>query len=158
MKNAQSVSQSVSQSNFLPGASMSYQATLEDLAAKRRAMGDVIVALARIAGVDAAPYLDGHVAAAAAVPAEDTKRTRKTPSATRGKKGTKRAERPTKNAGSDLRDQILAALKKKGEPMAPREVAKALGRKDLQYPLRQLIDAGQVIASGKTMGRRLELP
>jgi len=92
---------------------MSYQALLEDLAAKRRALGDLIVALARVAGVDPAPYLVGPGDVTQAASEEDRQ-------AVPRARPTKGAE--TRPAGNQVLDAKVLSVLKNG-PLGPKAIA-----------------------------------
>lgn len=142
----------------------SYIQTLEDLAGKRRKLTDVIVNLAAVAGVDAAAYLDTP----AAVTDADVDRV------TRGLKVHAQekpprpqlpASRTTNGAGrahkveGELPAEILLALQKHGEPMQPKDLAKAMKKSwsTLAYHIKKLEKAKQIVLSGSTFDRRVAL-
>lgn len=66
--------------------------------------------------------------------------------------------RPTK-APKEPQQRILAALKQRGGPISPGELAAALDLSGplLRYQLRPLVKAGQVTLTGTTSSRRIAL-
>lgn len=126
-------------------------ATLEDLAAKRRGLADVIVALAKVAGVDPAPYLDrmpdvtdadvdkvanGLRAASTPAPKKEPAPPRPQPPAS-----------PTTN-GAGLEDKVLQSLKH--GPRSPIAIRKAtsINRYRLRVLLNAMLASKQIRRSG----------
>lgn len=128
--------------------SASYLATLEDLAAKRRALADVIVALANLAGVDAAPYLDRPAAVTddevdTVVEQLRASAKRKAPAPPRPQSP---APRATNEAGHD--DKVLHALR--NGPLNPKAIAEISGikKRTLQPVLARLVTVKRITKTG----------
>lgn len=135
---------------------------LQELAKKRSELGAAIIALARVEGVDPAPYLGveaGGVEISGAplkivLPKADTP---PRPSKPAPSKTTRAGQ--DKGAKKDWPGVIVAALQQADEPMSPGELARAIGANlsALNYNLKPLIGRGTVKATGQTSGRRISL-
>lgn len=134
-----------------------YLETLDDLAAKRRSLGDVIVALAQFAGVDPAPYLDRLPAVTDAdvdtvVDRLRTARKRKAPAPPRPQRPA-----PPSTNGAGLDDKVLQVLE--GGPQAPKAISDRLkvAKWKLKPVFQRMVAAKQITASGQRRGLKYQL-
>jgi hypothetical protein len=118
--------------------SLDYPALILDLEQKRDALTHAIETLRGLAGeTDPAPVRRRDV---------------------QKKWGGARAMPRNRSLPDDAR--ILDQLKHHGEPMSPRDLAKALKmtRPALTFQMKALITSGAVVATGSTMNRQFSLP
>ena len=134
-----------------------YLATLEDLAAKRRTLGQVITPLAVVAGVDPAPYLDRPPAVTDAEVDAVTEGLRPHRPDLVPPRPLSPAPRRTTEAGQRNIDMVLDALH--GGPLSPKAIMQATGinEKTIAHVFRRLLDEGLVTKTGRTHKTKYQL-
>lgn len=140
-----------------------WAAALEGLAEQRNIITDAIVSLARVAGVDPAPYLGGVDKATPESPAAPLgDRLRDAAQRMRDREKEQKPARPqspasplTNGAGHDVK--VLQVLE--GGPQAPKAISTRtkIPKHQLQPVMKRLLAANQVTAIGRSRGLKYQL-